>query len=50
MASIPYGPPGQTFKYSDINFITLGFTRGDASLGRTLDAYAQQHIFTPLGI
>ncbi len=24
MASVPYGPPGQTFKYSDINFITLG--------------------------
>ena len=36
------------FKYSDINFITLG-ALVEALSGQTLDAYAQEHIFGPLG-
>jgi SSS family transporter len=47
MASIPYGPPGQTFKYSDINFITLGHLVETLS-GESLDRYAIEHIFQPL--
>jgi SSS family transporter len=49
MASIPYGPPGQTFKYSDINFITLGALVEKLS-SESLDLYAQQNIFAPLGM
>ena len=49
MASVPYGPPGQTFKYSDINFITLGALVEGLS-GQKLDSYARQNIFNPLGI
>ena len=41
--------PGLTFKYSDINFITLGALVEKLS-GQPLDVYAQQHIFTPLGM
>ena len=44
-----YGPPGLTFKYSDINFITLGALVETLS-GQTLDQYARQHIFAPLGM
>jgi SSS family transporter len=39
--------PGTTFKYSDINFITLG-TLVEKLSGQTLDIYAQQQIFIPL--
>jgi SSS family transporter len=39
--------PGTTFKYSDINFITLG-TLVEKLSGQSLDVYTQQHIFTPL--
>lgn len=49
MESVPYGPPGATFKYSDINFITLGAIVEKLS-GQTLDAYAVEHIFQPLGM
>ena len=49
LAATPYGPPGQTFKYSDINFITLG-TLVETVSGQTLDAYAREHIFQPLGM
>jgi SSS family transporter len=49
MASIPYGPPGQTFKYSDINFITLGALVETLS-GQSLDLYARQNIFAPMGM
>ena len=49
MAAIPYGPPGQTFKYSDINFITLGALVEKLS-GQRLDIYAQEHLFLPLGM
>ena len=49
MAATPYGPPGQTFKYSDINFITLGFLVEKLSV-QPLDEYASSHIFRPLGM
>jgi SSS family transporter len=41
--------PGTHFEYSDINFMVLGALVEKLS-GETLDAYAQLHIFTPLGI
>ncbi len=49
MASVPYGPPGLTFKYSDINFITLGYLVESLS-GQPLDEYAHDHIFGPVGM
>ena len=49
MAAVPYGPPGKTFKYSDINFITLG-ALVEAISGRQLDDYAREHVFDPLGM
>ena len=42
-----YGPPGTTFKYSDINFITLGALVEKLS-GQPEDEYVRQHIFLPL--
>ena len=47
MASVPYGPSGQTFKYSDINFITLGVLVEKTS-HIPLEQYAIQRIFDPL--
>ncbi|HWB32294.1 MAG TPA: sodium/solute symporter [Acidobacteriaceae bacterium] len=41
--------PGTKFVYSDVNFITLGALVEKLS-GETLDVYAQQHIFRPLGM
>jgi uncharacterized protein YbbC (DUF1343 family)/CubicO group peptidase (beta-lactamase class C family) len=49
MASTPIHPPGSSFLYSDINFETLGFLV-EAVTGQSLAAYAQTHIFTPLGM
>ena len=49
MSAVPYGPAGQTFKYSDINFITLGYLVETLS-GQSLDDYARENIFVPLGI
>ena len=49
LAAVPYSPPGVTFKYSDINFITLGALVESIS-GQGLDTYARDHIFLPLGI
>ena len=49
MAAVPYGPAGITFKYSDINFITLGYLVETIS-GQPLDVYAREHIFAPLGM
>ncbi len=49
MAAVPYGPPGLTFKYSDINFITLGALVEMVS-GERLNDYAVAHIFQPLGM
>lgn len=42
-------PPGQGFHYSDIGFIILGALVEKIS-GEPLDVYAQDHIFTPLGM
>ena len=42
-------PAGTAFKYSDINFITLGFLVEKLS-GEPLERYAQAHIFAPLGM
>lgn len=39
--------PGEHFRYSDINFILLGYLVQTLS-GETLDVYAEQHIFKPL--
>src|ERR1700726_2776411 len=43
----PETTPGSGFVYSDINFIMLGALVERVS-GEALDAYAVQHIFTPL--
>ncbi len=43
----PETTPGSGFVYSDINFIMLGELVEKIS-GETLDAYTEQHIFTPL--
>ncbi len=49
MESVPAGPPGVKFVYSDINFITLGAIVEKLS-GEPLDVYAAKHIFGPLGM
>ncbi len=41
--------PAAVFRYSDINFILLGYIVETLS-GETLDVYAQEHIFKPLGM
>ena len=41
--------PGTAFKYSDINFIALGALVERMS-GESLDVYAAEHIFAPLGM
>ncbi|MHB1022381.1 MAG: sodium:solute symporter family transporter [Acidobacteriaceae bacterium] len=41
--------PGTTFRYSDINFITLGALVEKLS-GQTLDQYTLEHIYIPLGM
>lgn len=41
--------PETTFRYSDINFITLGALVEKLS-GQTLDQYALRHIYEPLGM
>jgi CubicO group peptidase (beta-lactamase class C family) len=41
--------PGKEFAYSDLNFITLGEIVRVVS-GKTLDVFAQEAIFTPLGM
>ncbi len=45
----PDRPPGSAFVYSDVNFIVLGALIERIS-GETLDAYAQKHLFVPLGM
>ena len=45
----PDYPPGSRFVYSDINFITLGALVERVS-GESLDRYAQEHVFAPLGM
>ncbi len=41
--------PGKEFRYSDINFIALGEIVRTLS-GKTLDLFAREHIFDPLGM
>ncbi len=41
--------PGKEFAYSDLNFITLGEIVRVVS-GQTLDVFAQEHVFGPLGM
>jgi SSS family transporter len=41
--------PGEVFRYSDINFILLGYMVQVLS-GEPLDVYAQENIFKPLGM
>ncbi|MDG6094755.1 beta-lactamase family protein [Acetobacter sp. AN02] len=48
-ASVPLCLPDTKFIYSDINFIVLGLLVEKLS-GQRLDAYAQQHTLTPLGM
>ena len=45
----PIHPPGSAFLYSDLNFIVLGALVEKIS-GQSLDQYAAQHIFAPLGM
>lgn len=42
-------PPGSSFHYSDVNFLILGILVEKLS-GQSLDRYAQQQIFAPLGM
>jgi uncharacterized protein YbbC (DUF1343 family) len=42
-------PPGSTFVYSDVGFVVLGELVQKVS-GMTLDQYAQQYVFGPLGM
>src|SRR6202041_478020 len=45
----PERPPGSAFVYSDINFVVLGALAERLS-GQSLDQYALQHVFAPLGM
>jgi uncharacterized protein YbbC (DUF1343 family)/CubicO group peptidase (beta-lactamase class C family) len=49
MESAPEIAPGTRFVYSDLNFITLGFIV-EKLTGQSLDAYAAEHIYQPLGM
>ena len=49
LESAPERAPGAAFVYSDINFVVLGALAERLS-GESLDEYAAQHIFGPLGM
>ncbi|WZP00985.1 DUF1343 domain-containing protein [Isosphaeraceae bacterium EP7] len=50
IAELPLdAPPGERFAYSDVGFIVLGKLVERVS-GRTLDSYARENIFKPLGM
>ena len=49
MREKPTNPPGSRFVYSDINFETLGFIV-EKLTGQSLNEYASQKIFAPLGM
>ncbi|MEC4592041.1 MULTISPECIES: serine hydrolase [Nitrospirillum] len=49
LAEMPLSPPGERFRYSDINFLVLGEVVRRVS-GLPLDRYAARHIFRPLGM
>ncbi|HEU4891806.1 MAG TPA: exo-beta-N-acetylmuramidase NamZ domain-containing protein [Vicinamibacterales bacterium] len=46
---VPTAPPGTRFVYSDINFFLLGEVVKRVS-GQRLDEFAQEHVFTRLGM
>jgi uncharacterized protein YbbC (DUF1343 family) len=46
---VPTSPPGTRFVYSDINFFLLGEIVKRVS-GQRLDEFAQEHVFTRLGM
>lgn len=48
-ACMPDPAPGTSFRYSDVNFILLGEIVRRVS-GRTLDVFAREEIFVPLGM
>lgn len=45
----PLSPPGETFRYSCLGYITLGRIVEVAS-GMPLDRFAREHLFEPLGM
>src|SRR5262249_46818027 len=45
----PAAAPGARFLYSDVNFILLG-ELVERLGGASLDAFAAEHVFTPLGL
>lgn len=49
IAMKPIAARGTGFRYSDVNFIVLAYIVERVS-GLNFDVYAQQHIFTPLGM
>jgi len=49
MIDKPVAAPGETFIYSDINFVLLGEILRRLS-GKTLSAYAREVVFEPLGM
>lgn len=49
VADRPVSPPGESFRYSDVNFIVLGELVRRIS-GLPLDKYCTQKIFQPLGM
>ncbi len=49
MDDVPVTPPGQNIVYSDVNFILLGEIVRRVS-GVSLDRFAHQHLFKPLGM
>lgn len=49
LALKPKWPPGTTFKYSDVGFELLGRIVENVD-GRTLDRFAKEEVFTPLGM
>lgn len=46
---VPLAPPGERFVYSDINYFLLGEIVRKVS-GKSLDAFAHERIFEPLGM
>jgi CubicO group peptidase (beta-lactamase class C family) len=49
LATVPTDPPGTVFRYSDVNFLTLGEVVRRVG-GAPLDRLAQRRIFAPLGM
>jgi CubicO group peptidase (beta-lactamase class C family) len=48
-ATAPIDPPGEKFRYSDINYVVLGALVEKLS-GQTLDEYTQRFIMVPQGL